>query len=225
MAVKENPPESKPNPDPTERSIEAIKQAIAALKEMFEIHISSIKEDVQEIRATVEGRPAAIVSEINHLKLLHDEQFKAVIIMLEDRLKAASDLSVQKFQGVADQFSGRDTALAAALLAQKTSVEEQNKSNALSAAKAEAATTKQIDGIQTLLTTMSQGTDDKIDGVKVLLSTQEKANDKSLADLSTRLTAREGQTAGMGSIVTYIFGGIGFLVGAVSLIEMLMKAK
>ena len=223
MALKENPPESKPNPDPTERSIEAIKQAIAALKEMFEIHISSIKEDVQEIRATVEGRPAAIVSEINHLKLLHDEHFKAVIIMLEDRLKAASDLSIQKFQGVADQFSGRDTALAAALLAQKTSVEEQNKSNALSAAKAEAATTKQIDGIQTLLTTMSQGTDDKIDAVKTLLTSQEKSNDKGIADLSARLIAREGQSQGMGSLIVWIFGGAGFLVAIVSVFERFMK--
>ena len=206
------PPETKPNPDPTERTLQESMKAMAALKELFEVHVNSVKEDLAHLRLIVDGRPAAIVAEIAHLSKLTDEQFHAL-----------ETLMLQKFQGVADQFSGRDTALAAALLAQKTSVEEQNKSNALSAAKAEAATTKQIDGIQTLLTTMSQGTDDKIDAVKTLLTSQEKANDKGIADLSARLIAREGQSQGMGSLIVWIFGGAGFLVAIVSVFERFMK--
>ena len=102
-----------------------------------------------------------------HLELLHDE----------------------KFASIQNQFTERDTrteqtsrdskvAVDAALQAAKEAVGEQNKSNALAIAKSEAAFTKQIDQISTLIQTTVKGVDDKID------------------DIKTRLTLIEGNTVG-----------------------------
>ncbi len=128
-------------------------------------------------------------------------------------------LMEEKFKGVDQQFQGRDVALAAALLAQKTSVDEQNKANAASAAKQEGAITKQIDGIQAIIMGNQKGTDDKIDGAKALLANQAKTTDdkiaelrNSIVDLRTATTAITSRGAGQNDLWAYMVAGAGFLV-------------
>jgi len=141
-------------------------------------------------------------------------------------------LTNEKFKGVDQQFQGRDVALAAALLAQKTSVDEQNKANAASSAKQEGAITKQIDGIQSIILANSKGTDDKIDGVRQLLANQSKNYDDKIADLrnqvsvmSSAVSAGAARGAGQGDLWSYIIAGGGLLTGFAAVALTLSRGR
>lgn len=177
-----------PVPDPTARTLEQSAAAIAAAKEVLEVRIDGLENELKRQAEGLEARQPAIIAEVTHLRQLMEE----------------------KFRGVAEQFAGRDTALAAALLAQKTSVEDQNKSNALATSKSETAFTKQIDSIGELIRTANKASDDKID------------------DIRARLTLIEGQKSGGQDNTKTIFGIIGAIGGllgiAIAVIALLARA-
>ena len=110
------------------------------------------------------------------------------------QVESLKDLTDEKFKSVAQQFSERDTAVGAALQAAKEAVGEQNKSSALSIAKSEAATTKQIDLIGASIGSTTGALNDKID------------------DLKMRLTAMEGRGQGMGASGMILFMVVSSLV-------------
>ena len=167
------PPQTTTTPDPSDLTTKAVDRLKETMKELFGVQFSEFNLRLDRIQLQMDARPATIVSEISHLRQLVDEKFK----------------------GVADNFAGRDTALAAALLAQKTSVEEQNKSNATSANKSEATFTKQIEGITALITTQTKASDEKVDAVRDLIGAQTKASDEKFNDLRDRLTTSEGKAS------------------------------
>ena len=73
---------------------------------------------------------------------------KADIEKLFDTRLTALRTELDDFEAlVQEKFTGRDTALAAALKAAQELVKQQNDSNALAADKADKATTKQIDAL------------------------------------------------------------------------------
>lgn len=117
---------------------------------------------------------------------------------LESRPQAA--LVDEKFRGVNEQFAGRDVALAAALLAQKTSVADQNNSNLIAADKAEKSFIEQIRGIQSLLSQQDKAATDKID------------------DLKLRLQAIDSRNEGSGNAVNWIVVAGGLALTVVSIV-------
>lgn len=177
-----------PSPDPTILTTQASEKAVASLKELLESRINALEEIASKLEKRADERPAEIREEIDQLRIL-----------VQAEIKALSDLTSEQFKGVAKEFQGRDTAVAAALLAQKTSVDEQNKSNAQAALKSELSVTKEIDGIKTLLAADGKAKDDKI------------------TDLRDRLASFEGKGAGaamLWSILGAIGGGVLALIGA-----------
>lgn len=185
MAAKELEPRSDPVvsqgtvpiPDPTKLTTEAVAALKVQLTELFGKEFDGIRREVERLSKEMDARPAAVIQEIKHLDQLMNEKFK----------------------GVDQQFAGRDTALAAALLAQKTSVEEQNKSNALSAAKSEAAFEKRIDGVSALISSQTKATDDKI------------------TDAKDRITTMESRSAGGGAAINWAIVGVGFILTLISI--------
>jgi len=196
-----------PVPDPTRLTQEAVDRAVATLKDIFAPRFHAIENDAERLRAQIDARPAAVAVEISHLN---------------DLFGTGQKLVDEKFKGVADQFAGRDTALAAALLAQKTSVEEQNKSNAAATAKSEASFTKQIDGIAILIGTLGTGFTDKVDTVKEILTVATKTSDTAIADMKTRLTAIESRKEGSASVGVLIFSLIGAGAGVAAIIGLIL---
>ncbi len=194
---------SRPIPDPTELTDRAIaklkvdvEDKLDAAKVLTEARIGFLEKEFDRLRKEIDTYPAAIVAGLAHLRALMDEKFK----------------------GVADNFAGRDTALAAALLAQKTSVEDQNKANAASSTKSEGATTKLIDGISESISTLATSFDDKVDAVKTLLGAQTKGQDEKINDLRDRITAIDGRSTGGQNVWGYILAGIGAVGVVVSLV-------
>lgn len=185
-----------PVPDPTQLTTEAVARLETVLKELFNVRIGALERDIAKVEDGLGAVPAATVVAIAHLQKLMDEKFK----------------------GVADQFAGRDTALAAALLAQKTSVDEQNKSNALSASKAEAGFTKEIDGAKATITAAQSGFDDKIESLKVLIAAGNKSSEDKIEDVRSRVGAIENQKKGATDNLGAILGGAGLFVAIVAAI-------
>ena len=148
---------------------------------------------------------AALLREIAALKELSD-----------NRLDALEKLMDQKFVGIKTQIDDRDiqtdkasrdvkSAVDAAFAAAKEAVGEQNKSNALSITKSEAATTKQIDLIFELIKTNTSVSDGKV------------------ADIKDRLQAIESHSKGIGDGFGWIVGLAGIIIAVVVLMTFLLK--
>lgn len=119
---------------------------------------------------------------------LTTDQLRREIGALRELVEARSDgdrkLNDERFLGIETQFVERDkrteqtthdnkVAVDAAFAAAKEAVGEQNKSNAASITKSEAAFTKQIDQTGVLLNAVAKATDEKIDDLKTRLTTVE----------------------------------------------------
>jgi seryl-tRNA synthetase len=163
---------SRPVPDPTVLTLQSQERALSAQRELFDARFKALEDEVARIKVEDD--------KVDQRLILRADGVPALI---EAAINQSQTLTAEKFRGVADQFAGRDVALAAALLAQKTSVDEQNKANAASSAKQEGAITKQIEGIQAYNTANSKGTDDKLEGVKALLAGQTKSLDDKINDV------------------------------------------
>lgn len=128
-----------------------------------------------------------------------------------------------KFDGVEKQFLERDEranliansaakAIEAALISAKAAVDKQNEAFQLSINKSEASTTKQIDQLATLVSTLTKGFDDKLN------------------DLKDRITRNEGSDSGKKEKETtsslnwgIVFGAVGMVGGIIATIVLVMK--
>ena len=174
--------ERRPIPDPTVLTTQQLLRELTALKELVFTRLDGMDEATRLIQAQQARVPTEVDRAVNNLRELLEARNNSI----ETNLRDVYD---EKFHSIETQFKERDTrteqtskdskvAVDAALQAAKEAVGEQNKSSALAIAKSEASTAKQIDQLQTLITTTSNNSDEKI------------------ADLKERLTRIEGMTGG-----------------------------
>jgi hypothetical protein len=206
-------------PDPTVLTTQAQEKATIALRELIDTKIKAIQDEIDRLKAGGDYTDQRLLKRIDEVPALIDTSLTHLQKLVEE-----------KFKGVDQQFAGRDVALAAALLAQKTSVDEQNKANAASSAKQEGAITKQIEGIQAYNTANSKGTDDKIESLKTLLASQAKSSDDkvndirktvddlrvalttNLADLRSTAAAASARGEGQSQVWIYLIAGGSLLI-------------
>lgn len=201
---------SVPVPDPTVLTTAALLREIANTRELLDTRTASVRETLETriagmdkaivlLQQSSDKMPAFIRGEVTQLQSLHEEKFSSIQMQFKERDTRTEQTS-------------RDNKVAvdAALQAAKEMVGEQNKSNLLANAKQEAAFTKQIDQIGTLLQTMTKSFDDKI------------------GDMKDRLTSIEGRssgkTEGIGLVGALVLGGVAILgaaLGAVSFVNSL----
>jgi hypothetical protein len=172
--------DSRPVPDPTTLTTQQLSAAIAGLRDVFEVRLKGMDKAIDLLQETSSRSPT-----LAEIWARHDEKF----IASSAALKGERDISDQKFLRVDQQFIqieklaaqlkiAGDTAVAAALQAQKEAAGEQTKSSAAAISKSEAATGESIKQLQTLFNTSISG-----------LVTQ-------IADLKSRLDKGEGGQAG-----------------------------
>lgn len=209
----------------TESKIEANKHLLLSKIDAAEKVATTTHEGMARV-------PADTQLAVMNLKLLHDERFHSLdeqntsrIQAIDKRLEDLSTLLNEKFAGVEKQFKERDVrveqtardtkvAVDAALQASEKAVGKQNESFALSIAKSETATMKQIDQQAAIIGNATKSLDDKIN------------------DLKDRLTRIEGQGVGKAEsrvntkdVWGYAIGGIMFLIAAITVILTIMKYK
>jgi uncharacterized protein YicC (UPF0701 family) len=142
-------------------------------------------------------------------------------------VQRVEDVTAEKFSSIDRQFAERDIrseqdkkaskeALDAALLAQKESVAQQNEANTKAGEKTETNTTKQIDQITILITTLEKSLTDRI------------------TELKERIDRGEGGTAGaavqrtesrltQGAIVGYVVAAFFLISTVVAVIALVVK--
>lgn len=179
----------RPDPDPTVLTTAQSEKGLLALREIIEARLDGMDKLIVLVQMATAGRQADIDAGIANLQKLLEEKIRSISTQLAER-------DTRTEQTARDSKVAVDAAFSAA----KEAVGEQNKSSALAIAKSEAATTKQIDQIGIIITTMTAGLNDKID------------------DIKTRLTAIEGRSAGIGTSWGVAVGGFGLLIAAVSVI-------
>src|SRR6185437_2212374 len=164
---------SRPIPDPTILTTQQLQQAIAALKELFSTRLDGIDKATELLHEDVTRVPTETDKAIAHLKELHQEKFESIVKQFSER-----DARMDR------EAASNKTSLDAALQAAEKAVNKQNETFALSIAKSEAATNKQIDQQAALIHTSNGALESKI------------------SDLKDRVTIIEGKTSGQQSAQT-----------------------
>lgn len=200
--------------DPTALTTLQLSREVLSLRELIEARLDGMDKAIDLLQTTANRSPTIgeVVAETNQrlkaleehveaalgqLKELQDEKISAIKDNFEEKLSGFQLATDEKFFSIATQFQERDTrteqtskdskvAVDAALQAAKEAVGEQNKSNAMSISKSEAAFTKQIDQIGVIINTTAKGVDDKFDDLKTRLLSME-ARIESTAILASRI--------------------------------------
>jgi hypothetical protein len=187
-------------PDPTALTTAQLYREITALRDIMETRLSAMDKASILFENNLTRVPTDTDKQIDHLRQVHDEKFLSIQKQFDERdIRAkASEVAAQ-------------TAVNAALQAQKEAAGAQNDSNAAAILKSESATVKQIDGILALLASNTKAIDDKITVINGRLDRGEGA------DRRTRETRTDAHMT-VGSVVN-IVGGV---LGVISLLAMLV---
>jgi len=203
---------SRPIPDPTVLTNQLVQSAIAGLRELHEARLEALNARIDDAVLTVTRHSdIAITSSIERF----DERVKA----LTEAVAVFKQTVNERFQlgDVQTEKAARDvkSAVDAAFAAAKEAVGEQNKSNAQSIAKSEAATTKQIDQLIGNQQASAKNTDDKIDALK------QEVGDKN-NDAKDRLSVLEGKASGVNQTGVFIVGAFAVLASLSVIITLIM---
>lgn len=176
---------TRPNPDPTAlsteqllREVHHLNEAINCEREIRETRLTAMDKALSLLQSFADKSPttAAVGQSVSELAKLTEEKFRSVETSLKER-------DARTEQTSKDSKIAVDAAFAAA----KEAVAEQNKSNALSISKSEAAFTKLLDGITVLITATNKGTEDKISSITALNATSVKSLEDKIIDTKSRL--------------------------------------
>ena len=157
----------KPVPDPTLLTTQQLMAAISALKELLFTRLDAMDKAVVLLSDSVNRVPTDTTREVSHLKTLHEEKFEGIQRQFQER-----DVRAEQ------ESRNNKVSLDAALQAAKEAVGKQNESFALSIAKSEASTMKQME---------QQGQ---------LIGTSNNALESKISDLKDRVTAIESKGIG-----------------------------
>lgn len=211
-------PANSPQPDPSVMTVHEQEKQAAALRELFDSKIQSLREEIKQIKNALDFQDGRQIKRLDDMPAYIDSQ-----------LGTLERLTNEKFKAVDQQFQSSEITLAAALQAQKNAVDDRNKSYETATSKAEAATEKQIDGIQSLINSTQKATEEKIESVKQLLASGQRNNDDKINEVRNtisdlRTTSRVSETAiishgnGVNDLWGYIVAGAGILIAFLAFI-------
>lgn len=217
-------------PDPSVLTTQQLWREVASLKELTFSRMSAIEKAIEVAHQDLVRVPTDVQKAVGGLEALHNQRFESMGVRYLDRVdyvakqhQEMEHLTSERFNAVSKQFDERDKraelllatsakAVDAALAAAKQAVDKQNEAFQLSIAKSETATTKQMDGIQTTIGSLTHAFDDKIN------------------DLKDRITRNEGSDTGKreksqssGAMWGYVVGGIGALLGIAGFIMAMLR--
>jgi hypothetical protein len=185
--------------DPSPRSVAQLYREIGSLKELLATRMDSLEKAQLDFKADMVRVPTEVTKAVAALDYAIGERFK-----IHDQRFAAQDaLSLTRLSGVEAAFTTAKEAVVQALVAQKEAVAERAKSSEAAVLKAEAATTKQIDALGSLIASGQAALDGKI------------------GDLKDRMNRFQGQHQGVGMAWAALVGAIGMIGGAVAVFAAL----
>jgi hypothetical protein len=173
-----------PNPDPTVLTTAALLREVAAVRELFDQRMA---DRDREFTALIRER---------------DGQSEALQRLLEARIESESRVTEERFVSAErnrlEQKSDTQKAVDAALQAQKEAVREQTTASALSIAKSEAATAKQLEQQQITTSTALQSLRQSIDEMKERNIEDVRVLRQAINDVATQANTIAQQKVGAG---------------------------
>ena len=162
MEAPQHTTETKPNPDPTIATNEAVERAMKSERDyvdgkvnVIEVRLNGMDTATALRLGQFEDLPSQIDEKVNHLRELTEEKFSSVKVQFVER----DDRT--KSEGVANEVK-----VNAAFAAQKEAAAEQNKSNTLAINKSEDATKEAISKLGQLVQTNLDGIATQISDLK-----------------------------------------------------------
>ncbi len=170
------------------------------IEKRFQVAAEEQRKNARDIKEAVDTAFASNTVVTNVGQNLQDEKIRSLtetVTVFKTSVNERFQLGdVQTEKAARDVKSAVDAAFAAA----KEAVGEQNKSNALSIAKSEVATTKQIDQLAENARVSAKNADDKI------------------SDLKDRLVAMEGKSTGSNQALGWGIGAAGVLIAIIAVL-------
>jgi hypothetical protein len=210
-----------PVPDPTILTTAALLREIAALKESTNIRVNGIEQRMVEmVSGAIKALEGVIITRLEGmdraLELLQSTADKFPQ-RIDEKIGSLGKVHEEKFHSIQTQFTERDVrteqtsrdskvAVDAALQAAKEAVGEQNRSSALAIAKSEAATSKQIDQMGSLIQQNTNTSNDKIQDLKDRLTRLEGTGQGTQQESSRGKTATRDMIGVMGFILALLIG-------------------
>jgi hypothetical protein len=189
---RETDPGSRPVPDPTVLTTEALQREVLALRESLNQRISGLRELVEE---ELEGNDKVT-----------EERFASI----------DTQLQLIERQRV-EQKTDTKSALEAALSAAEKAVKEQTTASEARTDKSEASTTKSIDQLAATFDTAFQGLRRDLDDLKTRMTTVEQQKVGRSEEGQTHLRSQVRREASIGQIIALAAIGVTFFLGIAGL--------
>jgi len=185
-----------PVPDPTKLTQEAVDRLEKNLSQWIGANFDAIRKDILRLEEVVHQRPAAMATELQHFR----------------------DVVNERFNSISMKFADNETALNAALTANRTLSEERSKSNQAATAKAETGFTNEITSLKATIAAVQKSQDEKIEGVKALIATTMQGATDKIDDVRNRVGAIENVKKGATENWGVIMGGVSLIVALIAII-------
>lgn len=174
-----------PIPDPTTLTTVQLNREIAWLKSNIDTKIKCLEDGISSNTTRAEQLAREVDSRILHVKEVHDGIFRLVQVQFEDRDKRYVESSSENRERVKS-----------ALESAREMVAIQNQSAAMAVGKSEAAVTKQIDALSTLIQSSNAGINEKIDTNNKAMNDKIEDTKSTVVRMGDRLTLIEGKGYG-----------------------------
>jgi uncharacterized protein YoxC len=194
---------SRPSPDPTVLTTEALLRAVAAERDyadgkiaVLEERLDAIDKATRLLNETVNRVPTDVQKEVAHLRGLFDEKFGSVAKQFEERDTRA-------------ERESRDNQIRvdAAFAAQKEAAAREGEANAKAIDKSETSTTETISKLDGLFQTRTDALSDKIDDLKERLTSVEQQK-----------IGRQETHGSQNTMLGFVIGGAGLLVAITAVV-------
>jgi hypothetical protein len=186
--------------DPSALTTQMIWREIAALKELLTSELDALKKGIDVAHEDLVRVPTDVQKQVGTTKELLIEKIdainKSMSLHVAHLEKQFDTIEKQRVEQKTDTRTAVDDALKAA----KELVFQQNQANNMANAKSEAAFSKHIDQLATLLTSEKNASNDRI------------------TDLKERLDKSEGKSVGIKDYTAIILAVAGLVIGAVAII-------
>jgi hypothetical protein len=157
---------SRPDPDPTLRTMELVDKAVFQLESKLEIRISGIEKAIGIQHEDMVRVPTEVQRSTSSLRELMESKLDKLAEVSEERFKSIQTQFTLLKQATEQLDVANKTAIAAALQAQKESAGETQKTSQAAIAKSETSTSEAIKALTTTINAANAATNDRINDLK-----------------------------------------------------------
>jgi cation transport regulator ChaB len=221
---------SRPIPDPTVLTTQALYREVAALRELVQQQIEGLRATSAEKFRTIEERLEGI-DKATDLRL---RTMDSLPTQMDEKIEHLADLHGEKFSSIQTQFTERDTrseresrdnkvAVDAAFAAQKEAAAKQEETFSKGIDKSEAATQETINKLAELFKTTTDAISAKVDDLKERLGSTDRDLRGLVTDVDRKASEIQNHQAGAKEDRAGLYAGIVAIAAVLAIVGFLIS--